>query len=91
MICKVNPNAPELSAYGNKISVIQKDAQELSDAYLDALFDSLHHSFSEANRSSSPRMSAEMGLLRLCRLRGSQALDSLEERIAALEKTYLYL
>lgn len=45
MICKVNPNAPELSAYGNKISVIQKDAQELSDAYLDALFDSLHHSF----------------------------------------------
>lgn len=86
MICKVNPNAPELSAYGNKISVIQKDAQELSDAYLDALFDSLHHSFSEANRSSSPRMSAEMGLLRLCRLRGSQALDSLEERIGALEK-----
>ena len=86
MICKVNPNAPELSAYGNKISVIQKDAQELSDAYLDALFDSLHHSFSEANRSSSPRMSAEMGLLRLCRLRGSQALDSLEERITALEK-----
>lgn len=32
-----------------------------------------------------------MGLLRLCRLRGSQALDSLEERITALEKTYLYL
>ena len=27
-----------------------------------------------------------MGLLRLCRLRGSQALDSLEERITALEK-----
>lgn len=86
MICKVNPTAPELSAYGNKISVVQKDAKEVSDAFLDALFDSLHRSFSETNRSSSPRMSAEMGLLRLCRLRGSKELDSLAERIGNLEK-----
>ncbi len=87
MICKINPEAPELSAYGNKLGVLKEDALRLSNAYLDALFDALHQSFSDTKRSSSPRMNAEMGLIRLCHLRGSRELNSLVERIEALEKT----
>ena len=86
MICKVNPKAPELSAYGEKIDIIRSDASRLTEPYLDSLFDYLHQSLSEAKRSSTPRLSAEMGLLHLCRIRGSRALDSLVERVEQLEK-----
>lgn len=86
MICRLNPSAPELSAYGKNLSILQSDAKKLSEPYLDALFDYLHQSLTETKRSSSPRMSAEMGLLHLCRLRGSAALDSLVERINQLEE-----
>lgn len=86
MICRIEPNAPELSAYGKNIGILKDDAARISEAYLDSLFDYLHQSLTETRRSSSPRMSAEMGLLHLCRLKGSAALDSLMERISALEK-----
>ena len=86
MICRIEPNAPELSAYGKNISLLRDDAAKISEAYLDSLFDYLHQSLNETRRSSSPRMSAEMGLLHLCRLKGSAAVDSLAERISALEK-----
>ena len=86
MICKVNPKAPELSAYGEKIDIIRSDASRLTEPYLDSLFDYLHQSLSEAKRSATPRLSAEMGLLHLCRIRGSRALDSLVERVEQLEK-----
>lgn len=86
MICRIEPNAPELSAYGKNISLLRDDASKISEAYLDSLFDYLHQSLNETRRSSSPRMSAEMGLLHLCRLKGSVAVDSLAERISALEK-----
>ena len=86
MICKVNPKAPELSAYGEKIDIIRSDASRLTEPYLDSLFDYLHQSLSEAKRSSTPRLSAQMGLLHLCRIRGSRALDSLVERVEQLEK-----
>lgn len=33
-----------------------------------------------------PEMSAEMGILRLCRVKGSRAADSLAERVSQLEK-----
>lgn len=86
MICRINPNAPELSAYGKNLAVLKSDVSQVSEPYLDALFAYLHQSLTETRRSSSPRMSAEMGLLHLCRIRGSQALDSLAERVAQLEK-----
>lgn len=86
MICRINPNAPELSAYGKNLVVLKSDVSQVSEPYLDALFAYLHQSLTETRRSSSPRMSAEMGLLHLCRIRGSQALDSLAERVAQLEK-----
>lgn len=86
MICRINPNAPELSAYGKNLAVLKSDVSQVSEPYLDALFAYLHQSLTETRRSSSPRMSAEMGLLHLCRIRGSQALDSLTERVAQLEK-----
>ena len=86
MICRIEPNAPELSAYGKNISLLREDAAKIQEAYLDSLFNYLHQSLTETRRSSSPRMNAEMGLLHLCRLKGSAALDSLMERINALEK-----
>ena len=86
MICRIEPNAPELSAYGKNIGLLRDDAAKISEAYLDSLFDYLHQSLNETRRSSSPRMSAEMGLLHLCRLKGSAAVDSLAERISQLEK-----
>ena len=86
MICRIEPNAPELSAYGKNTGLLRDDAAKISEAYLDSLFDYLHQSLTETRRSSSPRMSAEMGLLHLCRLKGSAAVDSLAERISALEK-----
>lgn len=86
MICRIEPNAPELSAYGKNISLLRKDAAKIQEAYLDSLFDYLHQSLTETRRSSSPRMSAEMGLLHLCRLKGSAAVDSLAERVSQLEK-----
>lgn len=86
MICRINPKAPELSAYGDKADILRSDAEKLTEPYLDALFDYLHQALSETKRSSSPRLSAEMGLLHLCRIRGSKSLDSLAERVAQLEK-----
>lgn len=86
MICRIEPNAPELSSYGKNISLLRKDAAKIQEAYLDSLFDYLHQSLTETRRSSSPRMSAEMGLLHLCRLKGSAAVDSLAERVSQLEK-----
>lgn len=86
MICRIEPNAPELSAYGKNIGLLREDAAKISEAYLDSLFDYLHQSLTETRRSSSPRMSAEMGLLHLCRLKGSAAVDSLAERVSQLEK-----
>lgn len=86
MVCKVNPQAPELSAYGKNISLLKEDADKISAPYLDALFSSLHETVYSVKKSSSPRMNAEMGLLRLCRIKGSQALDSLTERIEQLEQ-----
>lgn len=86
MICRIEPNAPELSAYGKNIGLLREDAAKIQEAYLDSLFDYLHQSLTETRRSSSPRMNAEMGLLHLCRLKGSAAVDSLAERVSQLEK-----
>ena len=86
MICRIEPNAPELSAYGKNVGILKEDAAKIQEAYLDSLFDYLHQSLTETRRSSSPRMSAEMGLLHLCRLKGSAAVDSLAERVSQLEK-----
>ncbi|WP_297041584.1 DNA polymerase III subunit gamma/tau [uncultured Dialister sp.] len=85
MICKINPKAPELTQYGKQIETLRSDASRLSEPYLDALFEELHSALSEAKRSSSPRLSAEMGLLHLCRIKGSASLDSLAERVTRLE------
>ena len=85
MICKINPNAPELTQYGKQIETLRSDASRLSEPYLDALFGDLHSALIEAKRSSSPRLSAEMGLLHLCRIKGSASLDSLAERVTQLE------
>lgn len=86
MICKVNPQAPEFAQYGNKADTLRSDASRLPAPYLDALFDYLHEALHEAKRSSSPRLSAEMGLLHLCRIKGSKSLDSLAQRVAQLEE-----
>lgn len=86
MIAKIDPNAPELTIYGDKKSQLLEEARSLSEAYVDALFESLHTSLSETKRSTSPRMNVEMGLLRLCRLRGDRTLEGLVERIESLER-----
>ena len=65
MICKVNPKAPEFSQYGSQVETLRSDASRLPAPYLDALFDYLHEALHETKRSSSPRLSAEMGLLHL--------------------------
>lgn len=74
MICKVNPKAPEFSQYGGKVETLRSDASRLPAPYLDSLFDYLHEALHETKRSSSPRLSAEMGLLHLCRMKGSKSL-----------------
>lgn len=86
MIARIQPDAPELSVYGDQKPLLMKEAETISEPYLDALFESLHGSLSEAKRSASPRMNAEMGLLRLCRLRGDRTLEGLVERIESLER-----
>lgn len=86
MICKINPKAPDLSAYGKSIEQLQGDAKALDDDYLDALFESLHSSLIEARRNQSPRMSAEMGLLRLCRIKGTKNIDAINKRLTKLEQ-----
>lgn len=83
MIARINPDAPELSAYGNQKSVLISDAEKLSRSYTDALFDELHRSLADARRSSFYRLSSEMCILRLCRMKES---NSLAGRITALEK-----
>lgn len=86
LIAKIDPNAPELTIYGDKKELLLKEADSLSAAYVDALFESLHSSLAETKRSTSPRMNAEMGLLRLCRLRGDRTLEGLIERIESIER-----
>lgn len=86
MIAKIDPKAPELTIYGDKKEQLLKEADSLSAPYVDALFESLHSSLSETKRSTSPRMNAEMGLLRLCRLRGDRTLEGLIERIESIER-----
>lgn len=86
MLAKINPDAPELTIYGSQKPALLEEAASLSEDYLDALFESLHNSLSETKRSVSPRMNAEMGLLRLCRIRGSRTLEGLIARMEALER-----
>lgn len=86
MIAKIQPDAPELSIYGTQKQELLQEAGSLSEPFLDALFASLHDSLSDMKRSAAPRMTAEMGLLRLCRLRGSRTLEGLLDRIEALER-----
>ena len=49
------------------------------------MLDSLRVSLRETELRNLPRMAAEMGLLRLCRLKGLPDWSSLAERVSALE------
>ncbi len=86
MIAKIDENSPTLSVYGTKKPDLLAEAAALDEPYLDALFESLHDSLSETKRSATPRMNAEMGILRLCRLRESRTLEGLLDRLETLEK-----
>ena len=86
MIAKIDENSPTLSVYGAMKSELLAEAAALDEPYLDALFESLHNSLSETKRSATPRMNAEMGILRLCRLRESRTLEGLLDRLETLEK-----
>lgn len=86
MIAKIDPAAPELTVYGDRQSDLLQEAKSLSEPFLDALFESLHASLSDTKRSASPRMNAEMGLLRLCRLRRDRTLEDIVSRLDALEQ-----
>lgn len=86
MIAKIHPDAPELAIYGAQKPQLLSEAETLTEPFLDALFESLHESLADMKRSAAPRMHAEMGLLRLCRLRGSRTLEGLLDRIEALER-----
>ena len=86
MIAKIDENSPTLSVYGARKPDLLAEAVALDEPYLDALFESLHNSLSETKRSATPRMNAEMGILRLCRLRESRTLEGLLDRLEALEK-----
>ena len=86
MVCRIDPDTPELLAYGRLSDEIKKDAESLSEPYLDALFEALHESLQDLKWNTFPKMSAEMGILRLCRVKGSRAADSLAERVSQLEK-----
>lgn len=86
MICKINPKAPDLSVYGQGLPQLKADAEAMSDDYMDALFESLHETLVEARKNQSPRLSAEMGLLRLCRIKGAKNIAAMEKRLARLEQ-----
>lgn len=86
MVARIHPDAPELAVYGAQKADLLAEAEALSEPFLDALFESLHGTIAEMKRSAAPRMNAEMGLLRLCRLRGSRTLEGLLDRIEALER-----
>lgn len=86
MIYKINPKAPDLSIYGQSLSQLKADAEAMSDDYMDALFESLHATLIEARQNQSPRMSAEMGLLRLCRVKGTKNIAAMEKRLTHLEQ-----
>lgn len=85
LLCQVDPSFPELAIYGKRFPHLKEEASLFSDASIDAMLDSLRVSLRETERSESPRMAAEMGLLRLCRLKGLPDWSSLAERVSALE------
>lgn len=64
MVCRIDPDTPELLAYGRLSDEIKKDAESLSEPYLDALFEALHESLQDLKWNTFPKMSAEMGILR---------------------------
>lgn len=85
MIYKINPQADELISYGNELPLLKKAAESVDSDYLDILFSELAHIYQEAKTSSSVRMSAEMGLLRLSRYDSSMTIPMLARRIKELE------
>lgn len=85
MIYKINPQADELISYGNELPLLKKAAESVDSDYLDMLFSELAHIYQEAKTSSSVRMSAEMGLLRLSRYDSSMTIPMLARRIKELE------
>lgn len=87
MICRIDSSLPELSVYGRNMPRLKEESRLFTDAYLGALFDSLQQSIREVQNSISPRMNAEMGLLRLCRLKETDTAD-LEKRVSRLEKCF---
>lgn len=86
LLCQADPSFPELVIYGKRLPQLQEEASRLSDASIDAMLDSLRLSLQETEHSESPRMAAEMGLLRLCRIRDLPDWISLSKRVAALEE-----
>ena len=85
MIYQINPQADELISYGNELPLLKKAAESVDSDYLDILFSELAHIYQEAKTSSSVRMSAEMGLLRLSRYDSSMTIPMLARRIKELE------
>lgn len=86
MIAKAAPESEQLLAYGAKLPEIKKLAASLDDSYLDSLFNTLEKTYSDARRTSSPRLTAETGLLRLARTGNASDFASIIKRMETLEQ-----
>lgn len=85
MICKIYPDSPELADYGDHLDQLKKEASELNDDYLEALFSSLQNAIQNI-RNSSPKLSAEIELIHLTHIKGSKDIEGLNRRITLLEQ-----
>ena len=84
MLCKVMPNAEELSLYEDLKARLQEQANQTTVAELESYMRSLRQMQSDAKRTDAPRIIIEMGLLGICARRNEEQ-DSLESRVTLLE------
>ncbi len=93
MVCRIDLDTPELLAYGRLSDEIKKDAESLSEPYLEALFEALHESLQDLKWEHIPENERRNGnspsLPRKGKLRGRQPcgrVSQLEKEVESLKK-----
>lgn len=85
MLFKINPNAPELTVYTQHTDKLLKLSKIIPESILDSMFTELCKYITDIKQGASPRITAEMGLLHLSRIKETKNLKEIYERITKLE------
>lgn len=86
MLYKINPNAPELTIYKSYENTLKKLSNLTSESYLDIMFSELCTYITSIKQGSSPRITAEMGLLHLSRVKEIKNYNDIHSRLAKIEE-----